>query len=107
MRTDDKDLIYEGIATCSLVHYQDRLRTTDDKDLIYEGIATIISLPFLTTVSENLIRRQRPDLRRDCDRIMQTAPTALQPHKDDKDLIYEGIATAQGRQPILSLSVSF
>jgi len=38
---------------------------------------------------------------------MQTAPTALQPHKDDKDLIYEGIATAQGRQPILSLSVSF
>jgi len=42
-RADDKDLIYEGIATnCSLVHYQDRSRSSDDKDLIYEGIATIL-----------------------------------------------------------------
>ncbi len=38
-KIDDKDLIYEGIAT---VHPPGRSqpRSGDDKDLIYEGIAT-------------------------------------------------------------------
>ena len=40
---DDKDLIYEGIATCPNIHgwiIWSGFRI-DDKDLIYEGIATL------------------------------------------------------------------
>jgi len=36
---DDKDLIYEGIATTLSVRLDTSLQ--DDKDLIYEGIATL------------------------------------------------------------------
>ncbi len=41
---DDKDLIYEGIATrnnCKFAYYHRNRR--DDKDLIYEGIATMVA----------------------------------------------------------------
>ena len=38
-------------------------------------------------------RRQRPDLRRDCDFISHCLFHFLPPCVDDKDLIYEGIAT--------------
>ena len=61
----------------------------DDKDLIYEGIATAhnsLILIFLQTAK----RRQRPDLRRDCDGLEGANQEA---DLDDKDLIYEGIAT--------------
>jgi len=60
----------------------------DDKDLIYEGIATINIFPLLNS----LHGRQRPDLRRDCDMpggSFSNVPASA----DDKDLIYEGIAT--------------
>jgi len=64
---DAKDLIYEGIATLSSVVR----RTTqtvfyDAKDLIYEGIATV-SIIMIILLSIFNYRRQRPDLRRDCD----------------------------------------
>ena len=61
---DDKDLIYEGIATVlqSAIFAQ---AVWDDKDLIYEGIATS-----------------------DCWCFFGSFGGA-----DDKDLIYEGIAT--------------
>ena len=39
MLYDDKDLIYEGIATASGLAYR-LFGVFDDKDLIYEGIAT-------------------------------------------------------------------
>ena len=38
--SDDKDLIYEGIATSSFPAHFARAKAIDDKDLIYEGIAT-------------------------------------------------------------------
>ncbi len=38
INTDDKDLIYEGIATSTLYSLCSTFK--DDKDLIYEGIAT-------------------------------------------------------------------
>jgi len=61
---DDKDLIYEGIATRGRPPLSRRPSyAPDDKDLIYEGIATS-ALPTI--------------------RILAF---------DDKDLIYEGIAT--------------
>ena len=59
----------------------------DDKDLIYEGIATESPSPIPITSH----RRQRPDLRRDCDLFALAHPSAVP--CDDKDLIYEGIAT--------------
>jgi len=62
---DDKDLIYEGIATISVLTNIFSL-AIDDKDLIYEGIATI-----------QKERRNKS--------VLST--------RDDKDLIYEGIAT--------------
>ncbi len=63
---DDKDLIYEGIATVALsMNFDVASDIYDDKDLIYEGIATSRDHPFLG-------RSQ---------------------YGDDKDLIYEGIAT--------------
>jgi len=37
---DDKDLIYEGIATYALIFVYSHFAVRDDKDLIYEGIAT-------------------------------------------------------------------
>jgi len=41
---DDKDLIYEGIATLVSKNVLFSLiETCDDKDLIYEGIATSMS----------------------------------------------------------------
>ena len=63
---------------------------SDDKDLIYEGIAT---LAYVYTSNGLVVGRQRPDLRRDCDDtgfIEVNSPVVA----DDKDLIYEGIATA-------------
>ena len=59
----------------------------DDKDLIYEGIATL----FLKVFRLHVERRQRPDLRRDCD--VSYAEDFVLGRSDDKDLIYEGIAT--------------
>ena len=38
-------------------------------------------------------RRQRPDLRRDCDAVWIAPEGYFHRHRDDKDLIYEGIAT--------------
>jgi len=52
---DDKDLIYEGIATFPPAsRFPGLPRPADDKDLIYEGIATVFTLmysilPALTT----------------------------------------------------------
>jgi len=83
---DDKDLIYEGIATKPCPAFLSWL--LDDKDLIYEGIATIL---FARTILSRALRRQRPDLRRDCDLMSSFSFTSL--ITDDKDLIYEGIAT--------------
>jgi len=40
---DDKDLIYEGIATVkNLTAFISNSVSPDDKDLIYEGIATFL-----------------------------------------------------------------
>jgi len=64
VQIDDKDLIYEGIATLQRRGASTRGRY-DDKDLIYEGIATFLA--------------PGADPSRGC--------------SDDKDLIYEGIAT--------------
>ena len=61
---DDKDLIYEGIATGARFPFSWLGKPHDDKDLIYEGIATKVTLQFFLACS---LRRQRPDLRRDCD----------------------------------------
>ncbi len=41
---DDKDLIYEGIATSRDHPFLGRSQYGDDKDLIYEGIATFIDV---------------------------------------------------------------
>jgi len=67
-----------------------RPHTLDDKDLIYEGIATASDR--LASDQRGHGRRQRPDLRRDCDRARSRNSTEYNV-KDDKDLIYEGIAT--------------
>jgi len=48
---DDKDLIYEGIATRDNVFRFALGIKLDDKDLIYEGIAT--SLPLLPLLLRN------------------------------------------------------
>ncbi len=48
---DDKDLIYEGIATLGRTCNQ--VRISDDKDLIYEGIATHVVPAFW---AEHVIR---------------------------------------------------
>ena len=42
---DDKDLIYEGIATDQPIGDIWMIGRWDDKDLIYEGIATDYSSP--------------------------------------------------------------
>jgi len=42
---DDKDLIYEGIATLASGFDLKRDTGRDDKDLIYEGIATLLLWP--------------------------------------------------------------
>jgi len=61
----------------------------DDKDLIYEGIATVAGrYEYARDIQDG---RQRPDLRRDCDDIHGLPKSFL--CYDDKDLIYEGIAT--------------
>jgi len=39
--SDDKDLIYEGIATLNYQYLNTLVTNQDDKDLIYEGIATL------------------------------------------------------------------
>jgi len=67
----------------------------DDKDLIYEGIAT--GIDFLYSLP-SCWRRQRPDLRRDCD-IFSVFIVFLLCPADDKDLIYEGIATRRPNWP--------
>jgi len=68
MLRDDKDLIYEGIATSggATALSSAAMLDDDDKDLIYEGIAT-------RRKSNDLqgLGRQRPDLRRDCDLTFQ------------------------------------
>jgi len=90
------------------------LRDSDDKDLIYEGIATSRSSVICTDIwlsttktwfTKGLrlvlvdnqytlhFRRQRPDLRRDCDCEFWRLNWSLPHCPDDKDLIYEGIAT--------------
>jgi len=63
---DAKDLIYEGIATLlfDFVDYN-IIPSRDAKDLIYEGIATSINVN--VQPNETSPGRQRPDLRRDCD----------------------------------------
>ncbi len=95
----------------------------DDKDLIYEGIATRMSNYFDFPVGA---RRQRPDLRRDCDlwpsSILPTVPRRQRPdlrrdcdarwwliliwYIDDKDLIYEGIATFLIRDEMIETGFS-
>jgi len=62
---DDKDLIYEGIATPFYEAFHNSLLVADDKDLIYEGIAT--HKMRCHSSRHTFRRRQRPDLRRDCD----------------------------------------
>jgi len=63
----------------------------DAKDLIYEGIATYPLAEPITSRSKR--RRQRPDLRRDCDAEPITSRSKRNINIDAKDLIYEGIAT--------------
>ncbi len=74
---DDKDLIYEGIATVDWLSLFCRLRRLfDDKDLIYEGIATRLRRLFAII------------------------------YCDDKDLIYEGIATIRALNRYFCLALT-
>ena len=84
---DDKDLIYEGIATqtahwsvlFSVANRRQRPDLRRDCDAAGAGCA-----------GRQIGGRQRPDLRRDCDFQYPLNQGVFQ---DDKDLIYEGIAT--------------
>ena len=61
-------------------HFHD-LQHGDDKDLIYEGIATDVLIRIVVVHW----RRQRPDLRRDCDPPTAPRQTGTS-NRDDKDL---------------------
>jgi len=99
MLSDDKDLIYEGIATRTDFPLGCAFHR-DDKDLIYEGIATKHRCQ-LGCVNFHFLGRQRPDLRRDCDIMIDDHFTKRS--IDDKDLIYEGIATGRNRRRLPGL----
>jgi len=90
---EDKDLIYEGIATVCKVAYSayDPQVGRQRPDLRRD--CDVILIPFLWPV--RCLRRQRPDLRRDCDENDHTDLHPAGKMIDDKDLIYEGIATDQ------------
>jgi len=87
---DDKDLIYEGIATSAATISLRSLVFHDDKDLIYEGIATISVLTNIFSLAiddKDLIYEGIATIQK------ERRNKSVLSTRDDKDLIYEGIAT--------------
>ena len=87
-RRDDKDLIYEGIATSTEYSAKYSATSVDDKDLIYEGIATHVLCHMLSPFTDD-----DKDLIYEGIATLRVRLYALNQICDDKDLIYEGIAT--------------
>ena len=85
---EEIDLTYEGIAT-QRKDFLERETFWEEIDLTYEGIATWSTSYSITC---NIMRRNWPDLRRDCD-LIGLPVIGLPLNLEEIDLTYEGIAT--------------